>query len=110
MLGSLVVTFYERGSAQSTEIWAYPDATLNVVVSAENEERALACSPLQLERVMEGKSVVLRQEDTSVTMKRHEGQVCVDVDCAGNKRQQCIDAKEFEQALVSIEDQFGYVA
>lgn len=110
MLGSLVVTFYERDSAQSTEIWAYPDSTLNVVVSGESEERALACSPLQLERVMEGKSVVLRQEDTSITMLRQDDRVCVDVDCGGNKRQQCIDAKAFGEALTSLENEFGIFA
>lgn len=102
MLGSLIVSFYERGSAQSTEIWAFPDATLNVVVAAEHQERALACSPLQLERVLEGKPVNLRQEDATVTLQRTEDQVCVDVDCADGQWKQCISATEFEDAVNSL--------
>jgi hypothetical protein len=99
MLGDLVVTFCKRGSEQSTEIWAFPDDTLNVVVASEDLERSLPCSPVQLERVLEGQTARLRDDDTTIEISSHESEVCVNVDCGGKKWTQCIDSEEFRDAI-----------
>lgn len=99
MVGNLVVAFCERGSSHSIEIWAYPDATLNLVVASDGRETSFPCSIFQLLRVSEGRSVVLLNEDGQATLHRSESKVCVHVECRGERWDDCIDASLYDEAI-----------
>jgi hypothetical protein len=102
MLGSLIVSFCERDSVLVTEIWAFPDSTLNVVVSGDREH-SLPCSPFQLAHVLDEKPMTLRSEDTTIHVKKVDRRVCVEVESGDASWTQCIAEDDFREAMETVE-------
>jgi hypothetical protein len=67
MIGRLIATFCERpraGTPHALELWAFPDGTLNLVLSEEGVastgEHAFPCFSEHLEWALDGREVKLR--------------------------------------------------
>jgi hypothetical protein len=106
MLGELIATFCERSEMRhlkAIELWAYPDGTLNCVVSRCGSrvslESAFPCHSSQLQGIMEGRSIRLENEEGCVIIERTGARICARFSGFGEAWCQCIDVDSFAEAV-----------
>jgi len=120
MVGKLAVSFCERKDNEAClciDLWAYPDGTCNLVVSAVigavDYELSFPCAPHQLEAVVDGRTLYTENDQGSILVEKCGEQVCAQYESSmsGRKLRQCVALVEFSQAVDSlVAGSVGYLA
>lgn len=120
MIGELAVSFCGRKAGETSlciDLWSYEDGSCNLVVStavgATEHELVFPCAPHQLDAVLSGKALFVKNTEGSILIEKCGDTVCAEYVSlrSGRNVKQCLPFEEFERGVNSLlSGTIGYLA